>query len=125
MVGLGVGDSIGTAGLGTIDGAGLGLIGGAGLGVTDGARLGVTGGAGFGLTGGAGTWAKETVAKCVNIAVTAETPSVARRKSLLFMCPKDFEFNLLFGLVAWRAAVRTKIAFVVYLALRTLGKRST
>src|SRR5439155_12856103 len=50
MLGVGVGDSIGSAGFGVIGGAGFGVIGGAGF--------GVTGGAGFGLTGGAGTWAR-------------------------------------------------------------------
>ncbi|PYJ93618.1 MAG: hypothetical protein DME62_08000 [Verrucomicrobia bacterium] len=65
------------------------------------AGLGTIGGAGFGLTGGAGTWAKEILASCIHIDADAiaQTPSVALRKSLLFMGPKIFESNLLFGLL--------------------------
>jgi hypothetical protein len=48
MVGVGVGDSVGTAGLGTTGGAGFGVIGSAGLGVTEGAGFCGIGGAGFG-----------------------------------------------------------------------------
>src|SRR5881392_1652729 len=71
-------------------------MGGAGFAGTGGAGLGVTCGAGFGLTGGAGTWAKETLASCIHIDADAiaQMPSVARRKSLLFMCPQRFRIQL-------------------------------
>ena len=85
-----------------------------------GAGFAGTGGAGFGLTGGAGTWAKETLASCININADAiaQMPSVARRKSLLFMYPRDFESRLLFGLLTWRMVVWTEVCGQGYNSLR-------
>ena len=95
-------------------------MGGAGFAGTGGAGFGVTCGAGFGLTGGAGTWEKETLASCININADAiaQMPSVAGRKSLLFMCPIDFESSLLFGLLTWRVVVWTEICGQGYNSLR-------
>src|SRR5947208_14001404 len=92
MLGVGVGDSIGSAGFGTIGGAGFGVIGGAGLGVIGGAGLGVIGGAGFGLIGGAGfgviggagTWAKAAAWKCIPSNPAAQLPRNSRQISLTF-----------------------------------------
>src|SRR5438093_10710783 len=105
--GVGVGDSIGSAGFGTIGGAGFGVIGGAGFGVTGGAGFGVTGGAGLGVIGGAGFGviggaglgvtggagfgvtrgagcAKVYVKQCIQSAPAAQAPRIRRQRSLLF-----------------------------------------
>jgi hypothetical protein len=81
--GVGVGDSIGSAGFGVIGGAGFGVIGGAGFGVIGGAGLGVTGGAGFGVTRGTGC-AKVYVKQCIQSTPAAQAAGIRRQRGLLF-----------------------------------------